>query len=1418
MTTVYADSPYGMTQSVSGNKQALTSEWLQQFAAFTNGGTIPFWIRYQYKVNFIITGGTKDNPTYGGWGPLDETVDKINAIPGLRILLPIQQFPQFMLSIDGTGKEVGYGDPTAVLPKWDIYATVSAVIAQRYGNRMHMWQIGNEEYDIQAHNGAVLAPVFNAAYPAIRAHSSSPIIMGAVRKLPPGGSHVSTWMNNFVNYVPKISAGESPQAIPDGIDFHYYRDGSIITNTTNPAPDSATTDNSANPGVATVPSVPGEYAIIRPILDGLSPGIPIMNLEFGWDLNNNAAINSTYPGTTPPWYVSRYTLTQFALSHFAGVAKSMQFTIGQYTDAKSLHRQGLIDMANYIAANPQYTPGAAPPAYLYQTIDRLDYEGTVGTAPPDQYFAITNVTGSNKAWSVTSNQSWLTVATLPTNGIKGTTGAGLTSGTLTPSQQISLKAMVDSTQAGLTTLTTLTATLTVTVGANVSTIAVNLWVNPNDAVFHITIDDNSFQPTATVNGSNPAGQVVHIKNAGNYAHNWYAYTQATWLSLSLESGTLAAGATQAITISADITGLAPGNYLQSAYFCLTPFPPQYKNSAIPANPQYVNCLVNLKVTASTSPAVQLSTNAMYFTAGTGGATPGDQQFFINNCTKSAQDWTVSAGTYTGGGTGWLTLTPASGNNLPASGSETGTSPNVQSTDYKIITASVNSTALAVGTHTATITATLGVTATQTITVTYEVTSSSPTEIIGASPTTVTAPSQVQGGTPVTATTILTNTGNTAGIWTKTKTYISGTGWLTMNPGTGSLAGSGGTQVVTFTCTPGALAPSGTPYSATVVFTLGSTTATVTVNFTVTSAGSPGAVIASPPTLNFTDTFGQGAALPQSINLTNTGGQNGNWTSSIIYKKGNAWISLSAPNGTINAGATQAVSVTLSDTTLATGTYTATLNFSMGTTSAIVSVTLIIFPAFVTTGGAQMTASDLATQYQRIMASIVGPQLSILATTYYGGPNNNQVVYGELDALFPWESMAQLHVMKSINDVTSFLNAYAYTANVLSDNPIVYYRLGETSGIFATDISGRNMTGTLSNTLGIISGVTLGQVGAIAASSDTAMLFDGATGNITLPAGVTAANWSNLTVEVWIKPSNVTFTQTAFIVANDAPLSTNLGFMIAISKNAVIFRIGKNTSYYEINQPYTFAASTWYHLAAVFAGTSLTVYLNGNQIAATTVASALVAQTTNQVNIAAKPGSTANNFPGTLQHPALYKKALSAVRIQAHYLGATLGTTYMALVLADGAQAYYRLNETSGTTAFDSTANHFDAQLVGTSLTYSQVGIITADTAIGFGANDELIMPTALGVGTWGAISLEYWINLTSGYQHIVIAGDSNSSTIYLNGAPYTSGAGPDTVVVGPDVIFSGSFAAGTLSQVSIYKYVLSAAQVANHYQVGSLGI
>src|SRR5437016_4039513 len=105
MTTVYQDSPYAVTVYVSGQKPALSYDRLQLFSSFTQGGTIPFYIRWSYSWKYIET--TKN--VYGGWGPLDETVDKINATPGLRLLLDISYAPQWWLALDATGKNVGYG-------------------------------------------------------------------------------------------------------------------------------------------------------------------------------------------------------------------------------------------------------------------------------------------------------------------------------------------------------------------------------------------------------------------------------------------------------------------------------------------------------------------------------------------------------------------------------------------------------------------------------------------------------------------------------------------------------------------------------------------------------------------------------------------------------------------------------------------------------------------------------------------------------------------------------------------------------------------------------------------------------------------------------------------------------------------------------------------------------------------------------------------------------------------------------------------------------------------------------------------------------------------------------------------------------------------------------------------------------------
>src|SRR5439155_233830 len=144
-------------------------------------------------------------------------------------------------------------------------------------------------------------------------------------------------------------------------------------------------------------------------------------------------------------------------------------------------------------------------------------------------------------------------------------------------------------------------------------------------------------------------------------------------------------------------------------------------------------------------------------------------------------------------------------------------------------------------------------------------------IIQASPTSLSL-SQVQSQPAVTATSTLTNVGNTTGTYTSQINYTHGTGFLAISPTTASLTKNGGTQVVTFTCTPGTLAPD--TYTANVVFTLGTSTATVSVSFTVTA--STEIIQANPTSLTLAQVQG-GTAVTATSTLTNVGSTTGTYT-------------------------------------------------------------------------------------------------------------------------------------------------------------------------------------------------------------------------------------------------------------------------------------------------------------------------------------------------------------------------------------------------------------------------------------------------------------------------------------------------------------------------------------------------------------
>lgn len=959
MTTVYQDSPYGTTIYVGSGKAALNYEQLQVFASLTNGGSIPFTVRYQYLWKYTET----SQGVYNGFGPLDEVVDKVNAIPGLKLLLPIAGAPSWWCNIDANGNNMGYGN--GILPDGPAMANFAAIVAQRYGNRIAFYQCANEEYDTLVHSGAILAPVFNYVYPAIRQYTSSPIVLGAVRRLSSGGAHLLSWLNGFFQYVPK--SGEPAQALPDAVDLHLYRNNSSITNDGNVAPDPTTTDNSSNPAAAVTLSIEGEVSLIQSVLATYSPNTKIYCLEDGSNLPNNNPNNKNNGASVLPSQQSRYERSAMAQMQQAGANKYFIYTMASLFDPKTTCAQTITDVATHMITNPQWGAGyTAPTNLLYQSVDALSFEGNTQTTPPDQFFSIMNPTGGSLSWSVSSNQTWLTSQTMPTNGINGNQGGGLTSGTLAAGQCITLKASCNSTQSGLTQLSALSGTLTVTVGTNTSTIAVSLFVIPTAANPSVTGGQTTATFTMTVGGSVPANQAVTFTNTDAYATWWYAFVTGDWLSIDVASGTLASGATQTINVSINSTiaqSLGPGTYSENLTFSVTPFPPTYTTNAPPPSVQFVTVIVKLVITASSTPVVQLSTGAMQFNAIASGSLPAAQTFFVHNCTTTAQGWTSSI-SYGSGASGWLTLAPtSSSSNLPANGSQSGSGVNVQATDYQVVTTSVNTTALSTGTYTATVTITLGGTATATLTITYVVAAVTPTEIIGVSPTSVSL-TQVQGGSAVTTTVTITNTGNTSGTWTHTNQYQVGSGWMSVSPGTGTLAGSGGSQTVTITCTPG---PNRQPntYQATVTFTLGTSTAVLSVTFIITPAPSGATLSVSPAALSFTASVGGGNPAPQLFTVTNVGGASGTYSSGITYNNGNGWLSISPAGGPLSIGGSAQITVYADDTGLGAGTYTATIALS-DTNTVTLSVSFTVAPQGPPAGGALSNQMSLALRKVQIV--------------------------------------------------------------------------------------------------------------------------------------------------------------------------------------------------------------------------------------------------------------------------------------------------------------------------------------------------------------------------------------------------------------------------------------------------------------------
>lgn len=229
----------------------------------------------------------------------------------------------------------------------------------------------------------------------------------------------------------------------------------------------------------------------------------------------------------------------------------------------------------------------------------------------------------------------------------------------------------------------------------------------------------------------------------------------------------------------------------------------------------------------------------------------------------------------------------------------------------------------------------------------------------------------------------------------------------------------------------------------------------------------------------------------------------------------------------------------------------------------------------------------------------------------------------------------------------------YSSEVLSDSPLAYYRLGESSGTTMVDASGNSRDGSH------VATPTLGATSLLVGDSNTAVGYS--SGKY---SEVTSATWmdaSPFTIEALIKPTGVSGTQTiaSRYDGGDSGSFTVSSWTLRLDGNKLACYIFAGTTFSAATQSTTLSAGTTYHVAATYDGTTVTVYVNGTSVG-TATRTGMNSPVSRNLRIARSGNSATEPYTGTIDEVAYYGSALSSTRISAHYTAATSTGVTVAL--------------------------------------------------------------------------------------------------------------------------------------------------------------
>ncbi|MCX6119406.1 MAG: LamG domain-containing protein, partial [Proteobacteria bacterium] len=291
---------------------------------------------------------------------------------------------------------------------------------------------------------------------------------------------------------------------------------------------------------------------------------------------------------------------------------------------------------------------------------------------------------------------------------------------------------------------------------------------------------------------------------------------------------------------------------------------------------------------------------------------------------------------------------------------------------------------------------------------------------------------------------------------------------------------------------------------------------------------------------------------------------------------------------------------------------------------------------------------LQTNYSGVMPS----SPSATADLYFGRYSQaNWALNGKIDEVAIFNSaltggqVAALYRAGTTGKKLDFVIGKSYRDIVLADNPVGYWRLGESSGATALDVSTNGIDGAY------IGGTTLGSSSPLLGDLDKSVTFNGSSGYINVPDLTPTKMTGNMSIEAWIKTGNAATEQAVIYNGINPGTNGGLNYYLEIYQAKLCFGVTGNVW---SQGTATLNSNTWYHIAVTYDLSNVRYYING-VLDRTVATTAVPSWTTNsQFNIGRYYWNNTNFWNGSLDEVALYNVALTDTQILTHY-NAGIGT-------------------------------------------------------------------------------------------------------------------------------------------------------------------